>query len=180
MGKAVSLEEHSTGIQDSLNEMLTRGKSVESFLNRVTFGQFKEAQIARFQSNNETEGTPWDVLTTKYQTWKEKQAAGGVMQSRMSRNAKKVISMAREVKGGGKIIMVLTGTLAAAATGESGALLKLATENSLKVYIDETLIPYAAYPGLKRPYMSFSESTEERFMSSITAWLMTGDETGGI
>lgn len=150
----LSLVKTSSGIEQSLEGMISRGKSVAAFLNRVTFAQYKQAQLRRWETENTSEGKHWEDLNPAY--------------------AKRKLKRCSTFPGGGKKIMIATGTLVSAATGQSGALLKVVSNSGIQVRIDSSAIKYAPYPGIKRPFMQFGYDTESRMVEDVVKYMMTG------
>jgi hypothetical protein len=151
---------------DVLKELIaasSRGKNIGSFLNRVTFQRYKQAQLNRWQTENASEpggypnSGPWKKLTDKY--------------------AKRKLTKCANMPGKGKAILIATGKLYQAASGQSGALNKVTSDYGIEVRIDSSEIPYAPYPGLTRPFMQFGEETERQMIDEVAAWLMTGVES---
>ncbi len=140
-------------ITKSLKGMVDRANAMSSYLNKNLFKQYQKAQIARFESENETETGQWQPLNTKYLAQKKKKA---------SKNS---------WPGAGNAIMIASGKLKDAATARSQDYLKLVTNTSFTVSINTGAIPYAIYPGVMRPFMEFSQETEDEFSKGITDFI---------
>lgn len=153
----VTLVRTNSGIENALQDILKRGRSTEAFLNRVTFAQYKQAQITRWETQGASEIGKWDELTEPYATRKLKKC--------------------KNMPGAGRIVMIATSKLKDAATGQSAALFKIVSNSGMKVFIDTSSIPYAAYPGITRPFMKFSYTTEKKMVDDVVAYLMAGRET---
>jgi len=150
---SVEITKVKDGITLSIDAMITRGKSVSSFLNRATYPVYQQLQIQRWETENASENESWNPVKPDYATIKRKRYAG--------------------FPGGGQKLMVATSKLAFAAQGLAGAL-KIVTESSMTVGIDQGFIPYAKYPGADRPYMSFSDDSISKMTDPLVQYIMNG------
>lgn len=157
MGKGLSVEDN---ITKSLRAMATRANSVSSYLNRNLFRQYQKAQIQRWETQGASEMGKWEELSSIYAKRKKKKYAG--------------------FPGGGQVIMQATGRLASGATGRDSAYFyKLVTNVSFTIGINLGALPYAIYPGKMRPFMEFSQTTEDEWSQGITEFITRGIETAG-
>lgn len=147
MAKGLSVQDK---ITQDLKAMVSRANAVSSFLNRNIFQMYQKAQIERFQTENASETGQWQSLNSKY----------------LKRKKKKYASF----PGGGNAVMIATGKLKDAATGRAN-FTKLVTNTSFTISIDLGSIPYAVYPGKMRPYMEFSDATENSWSQAITDFI---------
>lgn len=150
---AVSMTQTENGVELRIKAVFTRGKSLASYLNRYIYPQYQQAQIDRWKTENQSEGQVWDRLSSAYEKVKKTKFAG--------------------YPGGGNALMIATGRLSVAAQGGTGAL-KLISDDYMVVGIDEGTIPYASYPGVRRPYMNFSNETIKKWTDMISHYVLTG------
>lgn len=144
-------------IAESLDAMVSRGRSVASYLNRVLYEKYKKAQIRRWETRNSSEGGTWKALTKPYAERKKKMFAA--------------------YPGAGNRLMVATGRLAAAATGEdTGGIYKIVTNSGIEIGINLSSLPYAKYPGALRPFMEFADETVDKWKRGIRAYIARGKE----
>src|SRR5579872_4974281 len=87
----------SDGVERQLDAMVNRTKQLPAYLQRVVYPQYQKAQIARWQSENASEGNPWPALNDEYAKWKRRKFAG--------------------YDGGGNVMMIRTGDLSQSAMG---------------------------------------------------------------
>lgn len=150
--KITALED---GIKKSLDGMISRGKSTSSYLNRNLLQQFKDAQNQRFQTLNSSQGSTWAPTTQKYSNYKRKKFAS--------------------YPGAGNALMVATGRLAAGAMGQDASnYYKTVTDRSFTFGINLGTLPYAKYPGVRRPFMSFSDDTLVDWYTGIQQYITKG------
>lgn len=179
--KIVNFVQTSDGIERELFAMIDRGKNIQSFLNRVTFAQYKKAQIERWKSLNSTEGTTWPAIKSKaYQDFKERVVINSMTPRKKKTASKRNGARPQDLmtptglEAQGKVLMVLTGRLADAATGRGPGLLKVVTNSSITVSLDDSALPYGKYAAAKRPIMRFGAATEGQMIDDVIKYLMTG------
>lgn len=176
----ITLDSTSKGIQTALEGMIERGRSVEAFLNRVTFQQYKNYQVDRWQSSGASEGYPWANVKDSERKIRMVEQSMTPTRKKLSKKNWKARFQSNMTPTGldaaGRVNMILTGRLADAATGRSANLLKIVTDSSLKVYIDDSVLPYAKYVGTMRPVMKFSQDHEAKMVSDVIAYMMGGVE----
>lgn len=152
---SASFETTKNGVQMGLEGIIRRGKSVSAYLNRVLFPLYQQAQINRWQSQNSSQTGQWAELKPSYVKIKAKKFAS--------------------YPGAGQAIMVATGKLAAGAQARDTALYyKLITDQSFTISVNRGAIPYAQYPGVMRPYMSFNEDTILTWKAGIRDYICKG------
>lgn len=152
---SVSLTKSQNGIELSLNALLTRGKAISSYLNRVTYPAYQQAQIERWTSENSSQGDTWKPLLPEYQKQKRKKFAS--------------------YPGSGNALMVATGRLASGAQGSNPAYAyKIITDDSMTVGVNGDALPYAQYVGVMRPYLQFSDATIQEWTGGIAQYIMNG------
>lgn len=135
-----SISEVESGVQDNLRAMISRGKSVSSYLNRVLVQKYQKAQDARWETEGASEGETWMPLDPAYAKYKRKKFAS--------------------YQGAGGAMMIATGRLSSGARLKDASYgYKIVTDDSFTVGINLGALPYAKYPGVMRPYMEFSDAT---------------------
>lgn len=145
------------GIAKSLNAMVERAKAPEAYLTGVIWPKYQKAQLARWQSAGGSEGLPWKGLTKPYEKQKKRKFAA--------------------YDGGGNVVMVATGRLERAATGEDqGNILRLVTPSGMTISINTTQLPYAKYPGNMRPFMRFAPTTIADWKQGLVAYIGKGKQ----
>lgn len=142
------------GITAEIRAMIQRGRSPSSYMQRITYPKYINAQIQRWQSENTTQGPKWEALSPAYAKRKKRKFA--------------------TYPGAGNVLMVATGRLADASQGRKNAL-KMITDRQMRVGVDVGALPYAVYPGLIRPFMEFSDATIQKWVDGIARYVMTGE-----
>lgn len=136
------------GIQRSLDAMINRANTVSSYLNNNFFKKFQKAQIERWKSENQSQGSTWKPVDPGYAKIKRKKWAA--------------------YPGGGTVLMIAKGNLADAAQGRNSAnYYKVVTNTSFTFGINLANLPYAKYPGVLRPFMQFSDDTINEWQKNI-------------
>ncbi len=140
------------GIRFRLDGMVQRGKSTSAYLNRNLLEQFKNAQRERFQTENSSQQGKWEPLDARY------------LKRRM-----------RKFPASGKAILVRTQRMAKGAQGlDSSYYYKTVSDNSFVFGINLGALPYAKYPGMVRPFMSFKKETLEEWHKGIGDYIFRG------
>jgi hypothetical protein len=139
-------------ITQSLNEMVSRGRSVSSYLNRVLVKKFQQHQLDRWASEGASEGEQWESINREYAKRKIKKFAG--------------------FPGGGTRMMVATGHLSSGAQMKDNAyFFKIVTDTSFQVNINTSALAYAPFAALARPYMEFSDDTISDWKKGIRDYI---------
>lgn len=155
MGKGIVAV--NVSVQNSLQGMILRGRSPSSYFNRVLLQEFKDAQNARFQTENASQGSKWAPLNPQYKKYKEKKYA--------------------EFPGSGRALMVRTGALSKGALAmDSSYYYKAITDRSFVIGINKGEVPYATYAGVARPYMAFSKETITEWRTNLVKYIGKGIE----
>lgn len=145
---STGIKQVENGITKALDAMISRTKTVSSYLNRNLFRQYQKAQIERWQTEGASQGQSWQPLLPSYQKYKRKKFAA--------------------YPGGGNTLMVATGRLSSGAMGRDSAYFyKLVTDEKFEIGINISALPYAPYPGVMRPYMKFTEDTLDEWRKGI-------------
>lgn len=145
------------GIQDELMAIVSRGRSISTFLDRVIWPKYQQAQIERWQSENSTQGATWKALEPNY--------------------AKRKLTKFAAYPGSGNAMMVATSRLSQGAQGRDGAYFgRLVEETGLTVAINTSELPYAAYAGKVRPFMAFSHEQVGEWTAAVAQYIMKGKE----
>jgi hypothetical protein len=150
-----NLRRTKSGIEDALKATLNRLSKASAYADRVIWPQYQKAQIERWQTENSSQGETWEPLTPQYKKQKRKRFAA--------------------YPGAGNALMVATGRLAQGAQGQNPAYFnKLITDKQFVVAVNTGALPYAKYPGVKRPFMVFNQETIDFWTKGLTAYLMRG------
>jgi len=149
------LSELQDGIGQRLAGLVSRGRSASAYFNRTLLQEFKDKQNERWQTENASQTGKWAPLSPLYARQKKKRFAG--------------------FPGGGNALMVATGRLAQGAQGiNSGYYYKTVTDRSFIFGVNLGALPYAKYPGVRRPFMSFSEDTISAWRRGVGDYIMKG------
>jgi len=158
----VTLTKKSDSIQARNQAMLDRANTMQSFLNRVIFKMYQDAQRLRWASEGGSEGYPWEQLNSKYETWKKKKY--------------------QKYDGSGSKLMVATNALHQSAI-ENAA--KIATNENITITVNsdvqnpetkKSVSNYAKYAAHARPIMKFSQDTIDTFRDAIQTYIATGKD----
>lgn len=154
---SASFTQTSAGIEASLNGMISRSKTMSSYLNRTLFQQYQTAQLNRWQTEGSSEKMPWAPLNPKYERYKKKKFAS--------------------YPGAGNALMIATGHLSAGATAQDSTYFyKQVTDSQFVVGLNVGALPYAPYPGVLRPYMQFSQETMDSWRKGIADYVRANIE----
>lgn len=167
----------SDGIGQALNAFIQRGKTVQAYLNRKAYRQYQTAQKERWQSENTSETGQWAPLSTKpfFAYW-EKGPDGkfGTYYAGGYEEQKKYLYA--EFPGGGNALMIATGKLSQAAMGRGDGKLKVITNTTMTVGIDDSAIPYGKWAAEARPFMHFGPTTIQKITGDLARWLIEGGD----
>lgn len=140
-------------VTKNLQAKLKRARLITGFLNRVIYPMYQNAQRLRWVSQNTSEGTQWAELTSK------------------SYIARKAIMFA-SFPGGGKELMIASGTLFASVTGDDLTYhKKIIQGNSMQIY---TSVPYAPYADLARNFSKLGQNTLDSMKQACIDYLTKG------
>jgi hypothetical protein len=143
------------GISNDLAGIISRGRSLGTYLDRVVWPQFQQAQINRWETQGASEGFSWPELNPTYAKRKKKKFAA--------------------FPGAGNAMMVATGRLSSGAQGRDTAYFgRTVTESKMTVMVSSSALPYAIYPGKARPFMVFSDDTMSAWTGAAAAYMMGG------
>lgn len=141
-----------TNVDKYLKGLLKKQKTIPAFLERAIYPRYQTAQRDRWKSENSSEGRKWKSLNPGYAAYKRKKFAS--------------------YPGAGKAMMVATGALYNAATGQGPGLSKIITDRQMVISIQKGVIPYAEYAGSVRPFMSFSKKRISEWKQIIVQYVM--------
>lgn len=133
----MKLKQVSKGIEDKLDAMTNRAKSIQSYFARIAYPRYQRAQIDRWQTENESEGERWVPLNSIYKKSKLWRFAG--------------------YDYAGTKMLVATGQLLKSVVGPGSAMHQAIFTNEQMVI--STTVPYAGYVAFVRPFMEFSDKT---------------------
>ncbi len=152
MPDSIALAISSDGISNVLKGMVSRAGLVRGWLNRVGYPMIIEAQRMRWASENATEGASWRPLSAKYEKYKTRKFASA--------------------PGGGRKMMIASGRLIAAVTGDDPKdHYKLVEETRLSV---GTTVPYAGYANEARNFTELSSATTKDLADKLGEYIRTG------
>lgn len=138
------------GLKAWQDQMLSKDREKQAFLNSVVLPYVLERQKERFGSENTSEGSRWQSIEASYAQRKRKRYAN--------------------FPGGGEKILVATGRLAFAAGGEpreSGDFEKITSGSGILIRIG---VPYAPYQNPVRPFTTFSDVTHSTIKQMIISY----------
>lgn len=152
------------GVGKYLDALISRTGSKRTFIQRVIYPMYQDAQQQRWKSENRTEGTAWADINSEYKFNKPRLFAS--------------------YPGAGRLMMVATGKLFYSVRGPGRGFIADSSEgisNHRKVIGDGymeiyTTLPYAADAGSKRPFMTFSQDTIQEWVEKFRDWLDSGKE----
>lgn len=152
MGDEAKITKVGSEITFRLEGMIQRGRSVSAYLNRVLMQKFQNAQRERFQTSNASQQGTWEPLNPDY----------------LRRRLKKW-------PGSGDAILVRTSRMARGAQAlDSAYYYKVVSDNQFIVGINRGELPYAPYPGRRRPFMSFTQQTLTDWHAGIGNYVFRG------
>lgn len=140
-----------SGIEDNIQGMLDRSKSMQSYLNRVVYKQYQNAQRKRWMTENASEGTRWSPLNPKYREYKKKKFAA--------------------FDGRGTKMLIATDRLYKSVIGPGADHGKLVSDKRIEI---TWKTPYAVYVDEKRPFTEFGEQTMEQIYDGLAQFTMNG------
>jgi hypothetical protein len=132
-------------------KMLDPQKNIRVFFKKVTFYQYQEAQLKRWQTENKSEGERWKPLNKEYEKYKRVKYAA--------------------YRGAGKAMLVATGNLIDSTIKYPFVVVD---NKSIKISPNIGAAPYAKYVNETRNFMSFGEKTIERMKKSLINYIKTG------
>lgn len=139
-------------INSRLDGIVSRGKSLRSYLNRVVYKQYQQAQIRRWNTENKSEGAQWKPLNSDYAAYKRKKYAS--------------------YPYSGSRLLVATGTLLKSVVGlDPKYHRKIVTNTGITIM---TTLEYAPYVAKTRPFMKWSRQTKREIIDGMKRYLFTG------
>lgn len=138
-------------IEKRLDEMIANSKNIRALANTALVDIYQRAQSQRWQTENQSEGQNWLPINATY------------------RERKKVLF--KDYPGAGTKTLVATNKLVNAATGRGNGFLKMVTNKTLVLGVDDSYVPYAKYVAEVRPFMSFGKDTKQQFKRAIISFI---------
>ena len=133
-----------------LDEMVKRAKTARAYLNRVVYAQYRDAQIERWNSENQSEGERWKELNPLYFVQKRRRYAA--------------------YPYSGFKTLVATGTLLKAVVGSEGRYhRKIVDDFSLEIRVT---LPYAPFVNRVRPFMIFGRRTRKVITDGMRKYML--------
>lgn len=148
-----SMDQKINDLADYHHKLLDRTNSMQAFFNRNIFRMYQKAQARRWITENESEKNKWEPLSSAYAKSKRTRWAAA--------------------PGAGTKLMIASGKLVKAATGQEG-FVKIATNTGLSVSLQSDFIGGAKYATIKRPVMNFSRKTINEMRDAIRAYMTWG------
>lgn len=163
----------------AMKAMLDRSKSPKAGFARI-YKVYQRLQTKRFMTENSSEGEKWGALNSDYKKYKEKRYGGG---------PKRDGGTWKSWPGGGRKMLIGTGTLAGAVIGpgspfdSSGisAHRALFTSSQMTISVETSGMnaegkpfDYAEYVNDKRPFMEFSDASIEEMKKELTQFIFGG------
>jgi len=141
----------SSGIEDQLKGMVDRSRDMTSYLNRVVYQQYKNAQRQRWITEGSSEGPKWKALNKGY--------------------AKSKLTRFASYPGGGRHILIATGELQKSVIGPGGGHRKIVTDHSIEI---NWTTDYADKVNDVRPFSAFGNKTNQEIYDGIAKFLISG------
>jgi hypothetical protein len=150
-----------SGIQGKLDKMIARGKNPEAYINRVIFPKYQNAQRNRWKSENNTEeadGGMWARLNPTY--------------------AARKLNLYKGYEGGGTKMMIATGTLYKAVTGEDTNYFRKIISNGKIIFAlqYDSKTEYFKYADELRNYSKWSRSFMKEIKHGLAVYMGKGKE----
>lgn len=158
----VKLIKKKEGISNKLNGLIDRTKSSKTFLQLVLYPMYQNMQMARWMSENTSEGAKWASLTPRYKAYK----------------AIKFVNY----PGSGTKMLIAKGRLFGSVVGPKAKSLgfdtsdhrKLITNSKLKV---QSATSYARHVAEKRPFMEFGQASKDQMKRALKAFILHNRRT---
>lgn len=135
-GIKISLKQADAVIERNLAGWIDRARSTEDYIRRVVLEQYRAIQRARWMSENATEGTKWDNLSSDY--------------------AKRKKSLYRAYPGAGSRMMIATGRLYKSVIGPGEGFREVITPRSITL---SSSVEYAKYADESRTFSTYRPET---------------------
>lgn len=165
------------GIQENLDAMLKRSKSLRGYLNRVVYRQYQDAQLQRWMTEGASEGAKWKALSPSYAKYKTIRYGGGPR--RRGGNW-------ASYPGAGTKTLIATGTLVSGVIGpmqgSSSFGLRLGSENHRKVVTERsieihTTVSYAEKVNEIRQFVGLGRATSQKIAQGVMRYITKGEST---
>jgi hypothetical protein len=155
----VSLKKKKDGITETLDGMVHRANTMESFFHRVIFKMYQDKQRKRWMSEGSSEGLKWPALKPSYKISKKKRFA--------------------DYPGSGNKMMIATNSLYMATVEKPN---KKATNKGITIAVSNVINPesgdgtqdYAKTAAQKRPFMKFSKQSIEDMRKKVLDYIKRG------
>ena len=142
------LEETQAKALKQLRLLVKNGKNSRSFLQLKAYPAYIGAQMKRWMTENQSQGTQWKPLNPDYAWWKKTRFAFAI--------------------GHGTKMMIRTGKLYQSVIGAGEGHFKMITDKEMIVGTD---VPYAKYAGAQRTIMSFDKRFIQKLKKSSSSFL---------
>lgn len=156
-----------------LEEMATRAKSPQTYLNTVFLEDYRNAQRQRWMTENSSEGATWERLNPAYAAYKLKRYGGGPKYKTGKRGEGRWVPDGSwpSYPGGGRKMLIATGDLFQSVIGPGKGFNKIVTDRSI---IIATSIDYAPMVNRLRPFMRFSQQRIKFWMAGYKKYISKG------
>lgn len=151
----VKLKQAKTEISSYLSGLKKREAALRSFLNTTILQTYKNAQMRRWMTENESEGKAWDPPKDPYKTQK--------------------LERFKNYPGGGRKTLIATSNLLRSVIGAGPGFQKVIEKNQLIV---RTAIEYAGYVNEARNFTTWSKKTSKNFDKLVADFLFKGIRGG--
>jgi hypothetical protein len=142
-------------IENDLLQMVRRAHDFRGLFNRVLYPMFKKAQLARWSTENSSEGQKWAPLNAKYREYK-------------------LDKFKESPPYNGTKMLIATNRLIDSVIGPSADHRKIVEPKRL---IISTTVPYAKYVNEKRNFTHFGRITENRILNVVRLYVMKNKVT---
>lgn len=179
----VSFQMIQNDFQKTVQRMLDKSNAFQGASSRI-YPLYQKFQTDRFQTQGQSEGTPWPSLNPEYAQYKKIRFGGGPKVR--SKGKGKEASSWKSWPGQGTKMMIATSTLAGAVIGPGSPFVSeginqhraIFTPNSMEISVEQSgnnaegrPFDYAGYADEKRPIMQFSDEHIEEMSAAITQFL---------
>jgi len=155
-----------TSITQMFNNMLSRTKLADGWLNRVAVPLLYEVQRQRWMTENTSEGDQWAPLNPVYARYKLKRYGGG---------PKRDGGTWPNYPGSGTKLMIATGRLVDSMSKPGGDGVKMVQRMGTTTRLTlGTLLDYAKYPNATRNFTDLSQSTVDNITEQYVAYVKGG------
>lgn len=151
----ITYKQLENNIEKDLLQMVRRSHNFRALFNRVIYPMFQKAQMARWSTENQSEGGRWEPLNPKYKELK-------------------LEKYKESPPYNGTKMLIATNRLIDSVIGPSADHRKIVEPKRL---IIATAVPYAKYVNAKRNFTDFGRITENRILNVVRLYIMKNKVT---